>query len=232
MECYREAGRIEKAWERRKKDMQWTIASLTYAVHEEKKHEFACSVLPGRFDRPRHFEVCLHVAKESQKVVIERGPDKGLTCWQALEKAVKTHCDLSHPSACSFSTIFVNIYHIFRKVRADHAEFFADLCLMILPVATPLGKCVLLPNGLGTVAVTKLTENAIDALFLEMEESKAVQEAMAAASAQETESKQHEQEQQALAAKEAEDKKNEKDQHGKKGKSTKTDSQAKILKKK
>eukprot|EP00959_Pyramimonas_sp_CCMP1952_P016310 345461-Pyramimonas_sp.AAC.1 len=135
--------------------MQWTIASLTYAVHEEKMHEFACSVLPGRFDRPRHFEVCLHVAKESQKVVIEGGPGKGFTCWQALKKAVNAHCDLSRPAACSFASIFVDVYRVFRKLRAERAEYFADVCLLMLPVATPLRKRVLLPGGLGAVAVAK-----------------------------------------------------------------------------
>ena len=59
LECYREALTIDVAWERRKKEMNWSIASLTYAVHETKKWEFACGVLPRRWERPRHYEVCL-----------------------------------------------------------------------------------------------------------------------------------------------------------------------------
>eukprot|EP00959_Pyramimonas_sp_CCMP1952_P138072 2889976-Pyramimonas_sp.AAC.1 len=37
LECFAEAPKIEQAWERRKRAMSWTIASLTYPVHEIKK---------------------------------------------------------------------------------------------------------------------------------------------------------------------------------------------------
>jgi len=178
LECYREALRIEVAWQKRKTAMQWTLASLGYAQHETKKWEFACSILPRRWERPRHFEVCLHFARESAKVMITQGEFAGQSVWSALEKKVNSECDLSHPSAANYSYLFTTLYTLFRKLRSQHPDWIVDCCLLFLPVARPLVVCSLLPTGFGTVAVTKCTDTMVDALLTTMEASKVVESAL------------------------------------------------------
>ena len=157
--------------------MNWTIASLTYATHETKRWEFACSLLPRRWERPRHYEVCHHFAKEAPKVKIKKGPDTGKSVWQALEQRVNSLCDLSDAAATNYSTIFLAFYHIFRKLRATHPHWIVDSCMLMLPAGQdPLAKCALMPNGLGKVPLAKLPEADIDNLLRPMDNSKIMKE--------------------------------------------------------
>ena len=177
LEVYRESIPIDKKWERRKNDMNWTIASLTYAIHEIKRWEFACSLLPRRWERPRHYEVCHHFAKEAPKVKIKKGPDAGKSVWQALEQRVNALCDLSDAAATNYSTIFLAFYHIFRKLRVTHPHWIVDCCLLMLPAGRdPLAKCALMPNGLGKVPLSKLPEVDVDNLLRPMDQSKIMKE--------------------------------------------------------
>ena len=49
---------IDKKWERKERDTNWTISFLTFAVREAQRHDFACCILPHRWERQRHHEVC------------------------------------------------------------------------------------------------------------------------------------------------------------------------------
>ena len=69
LKCHREAPSIDKKVELRKRDMNWTISSLTYAVPEAKAH---VASFCADWSAKMHYEVCLHVAKENPSVKIAR----------------------------------------------------------------------------------------------------------------------------------------------------------------
>ena len=99
-----------------------------------------------------------------------------MSVWEAFEKKVNSTCDLSHAAASNYSLIFLSVYHIFRKLRHDHPSWIVDTCLLVLPAARPLGKCVLMPGGLGVLPIPKLSESSLSNLVTTMETSKTLDE--------------------------------------------------------
>ena len=185
LEVARSCRDTEAGWNRRKKVFGWTNQSLGNSKYDEKKFEYIQSVFEGRWPFYRNYEVCCSLFRAASDLKCEAELEgdtttEGQPFWEVFASRCQVEVDFTHMGARKHALIFQSLYTIFNAFHSKggllrkHSHHCMDIMMMTLPrLGGCLGTCSLAPSGLGVVPLTKITEEALEMLAVDMQDSSA-----------------------------------------------------------
>ena len=136
LQVWRSTTVVEPAWARHRQQKQWTAASLGQQVLNEKKHEFACVMYPGRWPTYTSYERSNTFFKTASGVMI--GDADGKSVFDDLHAKFKSSVAASQMSGANFDIVLKVTYDACRVLKDEHPEAISDVALLSMPKTATL----------------------------------------------------------------------------------------------
>ena len=154
LQVWASSQQVEAAFEKKKKSMGWTLASVGAAALDQKKLDVANGLFEdGRFGQ--HYATLERVHSFYSRAIktdILVGEFKGYTVWEALSTQAKKITDMTKIKRCMHEEIFKIASDSFRVLRRNHPEYVPLVILMAMPRigGQSWGACAVVPNGVSS----------------------------------------------------------------------------------
>ena len=135
LQVWASSQQVEAAFEKKKKSMGWTLASVGAAALDQKKLDVANGLFEdGRFGQ--HYATLERVHSFYSRAIktdILVGEFKGYTVWEALSTQAKKITDMTKIKRCMHEGIFEIAFDSFRVLRRTHPEYVPLIILLAMP---------------------------------------------------------------------------------------------------
>ena len=184
LQVWASSQQVEAAFEKKKKSMGWTLASVGAAALDQKKLDVANGLFEdGRFGQ--HYATLERVHSFYSRAIktdILVGEFKGYTVWEALSTQAKKITDMTKIKRCMHEEIFKIASDSFRVLRRNHQEYVPLVILMAMPRlgGQSWGACAVVPNGVSSPGEAAfrhaIPDDKLKALLTPMKGTAALQE--------------------------------------------------------